>query len=156
MNTDAVPHPAHKVLYVDDNSVNVLLMSAIFDRIPDVELVTAECARSALEQARGLYPSLLLLDLRLPDLHGAELLRLLRRVPGCEQVPAIAVTAEQGYNGATSGFDGLWLKPFDVNGAIERIQQLLAQPAAPRSAPPAPDFPQLTTPALAARIAAHF
>lgn len=48
----------------------------------------------ALEAPRDLQPALLPLDLRLPDLHGSELLPLLRRMPGCEHAPAVAVTAD--------------------------------------------------------------
>lgn len=140
--------PAARVLYVEDHRVNVLLMSAIFEHIPGSELVVADSAGQALVLARGLFPSLLLLDLRLPDRDGAELLRLLRRVPGCEQVRAIAVTAEPDCDIARSGFDELWRKPFDVRRTIERIQQLLS--------PAEPEFPRLTTPALTACIAARF
>gem|GEM_PF-4012166 len=44
--------------------------------------------------ACDLYPVLLLLDLRLPDGDGRALLPMLRRIPGCETAPAVAVTAE--------------------------------------------------------------
>lgn len=144
-NTNA---PAAKVLYVEDHPVNVLLMKAIFEHVPGSELVIATNGRQALALAQDLFPSLLLLDLRLPDQHGAELLRRLRRVPGCEKVCAIAVTAEHDHDIAGSGFDELWRKPFDVHHTLERIQKLL---------PPAGlEFPPLTAPALAACIAAWF
>ena len=86
------------VLYVEDNAVNVLIMEALFERRPGLRLVVAgtlaEALAEALEQACDLYPVLLLLDLRLPDGDGRALLPMLRRIPGCETAPAVAVTAE--------------------------------------------------------------
>ena len=71
-----------------------LLMAAILERRPELELVIATTGEEALCMAAGLHPALLLLDLGLPDCHGSRLLGLLRALPGCETVPAVAVTAD--------------------------------------------------------------
>lgn len=144
----------HKVLYVEDQPVNSLLMSALFERVPDCDLVPADCGRRALEVAQGLYPSLLLLDLRLPDIHGTELLPRLRHVHGCEQVPAVAVTAEHGFEIEGSGFDELWRKPLNLLSVLERVEGYLALAEAQRRSPlPQLEIPPLCTPALVARLA---
>ena len=146
----------HKVLYVEDQAVNALLMRALFERIPDCELVLADDGRKALEVARDLHPALLLLDLRLPDLHGSELLPLLRRVPGCEHAPAVAVTAEHDYDITRTGFDELWRKPLNLLMVIERVQCLLAPlHAQPTTALPHLELRPLTTPSLVARLVAQ-
>lgn len=112
--------PRRTVLYVEDHPVNVLLMNAIFERRPALQLVTATTGEQALCIAAGLYPALLLLDLRLPDCHGRHLLPLLRQVPGCDTPPAVAVTADTDFDLEGSGFDALWLKPL-------RLDQVLAE-----------------------------
>jgi CheY-like chemotaxis protein len=156
MRPDAPTSPHHKVLYVEDQAVNTMLMSALFERIPGCELVLAECGSQALERARDLYPALLLLDLRLPDMHGSQLLPQLRRVPGCEHVPAIAVTAEHEFDIARGGFDELWRKPLNLLRVLERVEGYLALATAQRKALLRPaQMPLLTTPDLVARIAAQ-
>ncbi len=145
----------HKILYVEDQAVNTLLMIALFERVPDCELVLADSGSLALEQARELNPALLLLDLRLPDMHGSELLPHLRRVPGCEHVPAVAVTAEHDFDIARSGFDEMWRKPLNLVRVLERVEAYLALATAQRNAlQHSPHLPLLTTPALVARLAA--
>jgi CheY-like chemotaxis protein len=154
MHTSSSSCLPHKVLYVEDQVVNALLMRALFERIPDCELVLADNGRRALEVARGLHPALLLLDLRLPDLHGSELLPLLRRVPGCEHAPAMAVTAEHEYDITGTGFDEMWRKPLNLLKVIERVQCLLAPPhAQTATTSPHLELRPLTTPALLARLA---
>jgi CheY-like chemotaxis protein len=136
MQRAAISCSRHKVLYVEDHAVNALLMSALFERIAHGELVVADCARTALAVARDLYPALLMIDLRMPDLHGSELLPLLRRVPGCEHVPAVAVTAEHNDDVVGAGFDELWRKPLDLPNVIARVEVFLAQAAARRCPSP--------------------
>lgn len=144
----------HKVLYVEDQPVNALLMGALFERVPDCDLVVADCGRAALDVVQGLYPSLMLLDLRLPDIHGSELLPRLRRMPGCEHVTAVAVTAEHGFEIAGSGFDELWRKPLNLLTVLERVEGHLAVAAAQWRMPLQHlEMPPLTTPALVAHLA---
>jgi len=146
----------HKVLYVEDHAVNAMLMSALFERVPEGELVLADCGAQALERAQHLHPALLLLDLRLPDIHGSQLLALLRQVPGCEHVPAVAVTAENAFDLTRSGFDELWRKPLNLLTVLERVQAHLARATAQRNPPQHQlQMPLLTTPALVVQIAAQ-
>ena len=117
------------VLYVEDHPVNVLLMSALLHHRPALELVVATTGEQAMCIAANLRPALLLLDLGLPDCHGSELLPLLRRLPGCEVAPAVAVTAENGFEIEGSGFDELWPKPLDLQRVLQRIDTLIAAPS---------------------------
>ena len=132
-----------QVLYVEDQPVNAMLMSALFERIPGCRLQLAACGRDALAIARTLRPALLLLDLRLPDMNGAELLRL---VPGCEFAPAVAVTAEHDFDHIAAGFDELWRKPLALLDVVERVEALVALPQAQSL--------QLDTPAFMLQYAA--
>lgn len=118
------------VLYVEDHPINALLMAAILERRPQLELVIATSGREALRMAEGLEPVLLLLDLGLPDCHGIQLLGWLRDTPGCHTPPAVAVTADVTFEIRNSGFCELWTKPLNVEKVLARLDALTA--AAPQ------------------------
>jgi len=123
------------VLYVEDHPVNVLLMQTVFELRPELDLVVVVDGMSAMAAAANLQPSLLLLDLRLPDCHGTELLERMRKVAGWEQIPAIAVTAEAEFMPAGTSFCDVWHKPLRVPTLLTRLDRVIA-PKAPRGMPP--------------------
>lgn len=127
----------HVALYVEDEPINVMLMQALFERRPQWELVVATTGEEARRLPADRVPSLLMLDLRLPDCHGTDLLPELRRRPGWHIPPAVAVTAEYGFEAAGTGFDEVWAKPLDLAAVLTRLDQLLVvAPTPQRSAPP--------------------
>jgi CheY-like chemotaxis protein len=120
------------VLYVEDHPVNALLMAAIFERRPQLDLTIATSGEEALRLARDMQPALLLLDLSLPDCHGSELLQRLRALPGYEALPAIAVTAHADFPIEGTSFCELWPKPLHLEKVLTRLDALTgARPAAP-------------------------
>jgi CheY-like chemotaxis protein len=127
------------VLYIEDHPTNVHLMQALFKRRPQLNLVVAEDGAAARRIARQIQPALLLVDLRLPDCHGSELLEDLRQIDGWAELPAVAVTAEAGFAMAGTSFCEIWPKPLDLAHVLERLDHLLANRAlfAP---PPSPEF----------------
>lgn len=136
MNRDHKDDVRKVVLYVEDHPVNVVLMQALIDRLKGLELVVAQDGGEALRVAADLRPALILLDLRLPDCRGSELLPLLRQVPGCESAPAVAVTAEDDFNIQGTGFGELWTKPMNVSRVLQRLGALTAaSPDTPAACP---------------------
>jgi CheY-like chemotaxis protein len=123
-----------QVLYVEDQDINVQLMRAALRTRCDVDIVVATNVHGALALAPTLQPSLLLLDLRLPDGHGTELLHALRDMPNCRDVPAIAVTSELGFDAKAAGFDDLWPKPMSLREVSARFDRLVPQALPPATA----------------------
>ena len=76
-----------KVLYIEDNLLNLRLVERILDDHPGIELITAMQGRLGFELAREHQPELVLLDLHLPDINGDEVLRQLRDDPADRQHP---------------------------------------------------------------------
>ena len=113
------------VLYVEDHPVNAILMQTVFELRPQLELVVAVDGAGALAAARHLQPALLLLDLRLPDCHGVDLLARLREFPGWRNIPAIAVTAEAEFMPGGTGFVDVWHKPLHVHTLLDRLDRAL-------------------------------
>jgi CheY-like chemotaxis protein len=73
---------------------------------------------------------LLLLDMHLPDMGGAELLARLRGEGGLVHVPAIAVSAdampEDLLEAQAAGFVDYWTKPLDVTRIAPTLRALMA------------------------------
>ncbi|NDY92911.1 hybrid sensor histidine kinase/response regulator [Ideonella livida] len=113
------------VLYVDDGPLNLVLIQAVAAQASAWRLACAADGAEALALAAQEPPHLLLLDLSLPDMDGATLLRQLRALPGLAQVPAVAVSAHDRTHAQALGlaqpFDHYWTKPLD----LARVRQAL-------------------------------
>jgi PAS domain S-box-containing protein len=119
-----------KVLYVEDNPVNMKLMVAIVQRVACVEIRIAPSAENGLQQAQAWLPSVILLDINLPGMNGDEAIAHFRAIPGYTQCqPTIyAVTAnvleEQVAHYNECGFDDIIAKPFDIAQIIQRLEAM--------------------------------
>jgi DNA-binding response OmpR family regulator len=129
------PLPDRTVLYVEDHPVNVLLMQALFTKRPYARLVVATDGESGLRSALAEPPELLLLDLRLPDCHGTELLQRMRQHSVLADVPAVAVTAEDRAWLAHRAFVEVWHKPLDLRSTLLRLDFLLDRRRVQRAQP---------------------
>jgi signal transduction histidine kinase/CheY-like chemotaxis protein len=129
--TQATQLASGTVLYVEDDEVNVALMSAVLGLRPHIELHIANDIASALKVATQSRPDLLLLDMHLPDGNGIDLLSALRKLPGLQAVPAIMVSAgahsEDLQLARTGGFVSYWTKPLDVNAVLAALDSMLGQ-----------------------------
>jgi len=119
----------HRVLYVEDNEVNALLMRAMLARLPGVQFEHTVSPLQAIEMARAARPDLLLLDIQLPEIDGFELLRRLRTDPAMGHVPAIAVSAgampADIERALQAGFAAYLTKPLDLSELLHAVQQHL-------------------------------
>lgn len=80
------------VLVVDDNEDNLVLLTFLVEQF-DCICITATNGQMALELAESYLPTLILLDIMLPDLDGIEVISRLRKNPLTRIIPIIAVTA---------------------------------------------------------------
>ena len=138
---DQHAEPTRTVLYVEDHPVNVLLMQALFAKRPQLRLMVATDGEEGLRMAIDERPELLLLDLRLPDCHGVDLLQRMREVEHLRHVPAVAVTAEGMSDLTSQGFREIWHKPMDMRTTLVRLDWILAQPDIERAQAVATEVP---------------
>jgi two-component system phosphate regulon response regulator OmpR len=113
------------VLLIDDDVELVRLLAQLFAR-EGIALHSAATGRAGLQAAHP-PPSLVLLDLMLPDMHGKEVFRLLReREP---DLPVIMLTAKgdplDRVIGLELGADDYVPKPFDPRELIARVRTVL-------------------------------
>lgn len=122
------PELRGRVLAVEDNPVNAVLLQSFFAWRPGVELRIAASAAEALEMAREAAPDLLLLDLFLPDRPGLELLRELRDTQGLS-TPCIILSASAMPSDVEAareaGIDLYLTKPLDVDRLLHAVDTLL-------------------------------
>jgi CheY-like chemotaxis protein len=112
-----------RVLVVDDDIDTARSLSYLFD----VWGCKAEYAINgivALSIAQRLLPQIVILDLKLPDAHGAQISRQLRANPAMRQARIIAITgsskSEDRERALAAGCDEVLLKPVPIQ-QLERL-----------------------------------
>ncbi|WP_343633821.1 response regulator [Roseateles sp.] len=116
------------VLYVEDDRINIVLMEEVFRLMPDWTLHVAETGAQALEMLPRVMPTLVLMDMNLPDMNGLQLMAKLRADERLAPLRCIALSADvmddQRQRARDAGFKDYWLKPIDVRqlrAALERL-----------------------------------
>jgi DNA-binding response OmpR family regulator len=114
-----------KVLVVDDEP-DYLRIAARMAAKAGCAVATAPDALSGLAMAEEDPPSLILLDVGLPDISGFEAARRLRKVQALAKVPIIFFTVRSELDmvseGLKLGAAGYVLKPFDPDELLHRIK----------------------------------
>lgn len=120
-----------RVLYVDDEDDirEVAAMSLELD--PAIEVLACSSGQQALEEAARWRPSVILLDVMMPDMDGPGTLELLRATPETSAIPVIFITARaqqseiEGF--MALGAVGVIPKPFDPMDLAQRVRNLIGR-----------------------------
>ncbi len=82
------------ILYVEDDLANYHLLERILELRKHLKLVSAIQGSMAMDLAREHKPSLILLDLNLPDMTGEVLMKKLKAEPATADIPIVIITGE--------------------------------------------------------------
>jgi len=83
------------ILYIEDNFSNLELIEQILEtHRPLIKLVTNKYGENAVQFAIDYKPDLILLDLNLPDIHGKEVMRLLKAESRTTEIPVVILSAD--------------------------------------------------------------
>jgi len=113
------------ILVVEDNARNMALLRDVL-QATGYRTLQASTGREALALAAAHQPSVVLMDIRLPDMDGMEALRLLRTNERTASIAVLAVTAQAMAGDRerflAAGFDGYLSKPIDVDTLLAAVR----------------------------------
>jgi two-component system cell cycle response regulator DivK len=122
------PGPA-TILVIEDNALNLKLVRDVLAHA-GYRIVEATTGEEGVRLASEVRPDLVLMDLQLPGIDGAEALRQLRATVD-STMPVVAVTAfamdEDRAQAERDGFDGYLRKPISVRALPEQVRQILGR-----------------------------
>ncbi|WP_287153201.1 response regulator [Candidatus Solincola tengchongensis] len=120
------------VLYIDDSAVERSIVRRLLEG-GGFQVFTAEKPEEGLEIAEKVRPDVILLDLHLEGARGCDLAEHLRKMPGLEDVPIVAISAslrEEERPGVLENFDGYIQKPVDVDLLPRMVREFMVRGAA--------------------------
>jgi signal transduction histidine kinase len=114
-----------RVLLIDDDDLMVAHVRRILERA-GFDFYSAQSARSGFELATGIRPDVILIDMVMPDMHGTDLLQMMRRNELLKTVPVIMLSGQADEAARIAalgeGADDFVLKPFSAKDLVARIE----------------------------------
>lgn len=127
---DQLESGKRRVLVVDDDEAIVDMFVDLLERDGRFEVQTASTGYEAGILTEQFRPDILLLDFKLPDINGTAVCRTIRSNPNYEHIKIICISGvadpDEVNELRSSGADEFIRKPFDINGVISRMSELLS------------------------------
>ena len=133
MNNEPQDKPKRRIVYIEDDSEMIDLVSMILNRRGFV-VKGATGSRNGIDLVQEEQPDLVLLDLMMPDMDGWEVYQQLRLNELTRQVPVIIITAKAQPIDRVLGLhiikvDDYITKPFRPQELVDSIERVLARAA---------------------------
>jgi DNA-binding response OmpR family regulator len=126
------PASAPTILVVDDEP-NIVELARLYLRSEGYQVESARDGREALEKIAAIHPSLVVLDLMMPEIDGWEVTRRLRQSDA--RTPIIMLTAKgddaDKIIGLDMGADDYLAKPFNPRELVSRVKAVLRRTLEP-------------------------
>lgn len=134
----------HLLIVEDDLDLSEMIGS--YFRVLNYEVLTAAWASEALKIADETRLSLIMLDIRLPDIDGFELCRQLRENRKTQDVPILFLTEKRDrvdkLHGLELGVVDYITKPFDIQELGLRVRNAITRSNQPTQTNPITDLPE--------------
>jgi CheY-like chemotaxis protein len=102
-----------RVLIIDDNEIERYALRQ-FLSASRYEVIEATGGYDGLRLARQTHPDVIFLDLMMPDVHGFEVLKMLKAIEDTRQIPVVVFTSQRLESAEdrerTAGADALLMK----------------------------------------------
>ncbi len=119
----------YKLLYVEDNPANKMLIEKVVGRVKGAEFLWAENAEDGIKMARDKQPDVIVMDINLPGMNGIEALQVLQGIAETRDIPIIALSAnampQDIERGMKAGFLRYLTKPIDINLFLKAVDGAL-------------------------------
>ncbi len=127
---DNPDRPQPKVLLVEDNMVNRLIVNKLFSARSKLLLLEAETAEDGIVLAKSEKPDLILMDINLPGMDGYEALKVLKKDAETSHIKVVALSANamtgDDAKGRAAGFDDYLTKPINVQNLFSVIDKMIS------------------------------
>jgi CheY-like chemotaxis protein len=116
------------ILAVEDNPVGLRVLRHVLQR-KNFQVVCATSGREAIDAAKAQKVDLILMDLQMPDINGLEASAAIRKLPGYQETPILALTAN--YSDQTkeqclaAGMQAFLSKPVDAHELWSAVSRYL-------------------------------
>lgn len=122
------PGGAPRILLAEDDTEARMVMRQTLER-RGFEVLEAADGRQAIDAARRSRPDLLVLDLRMPGVHGRDVIRILRKHAATSTLPIVVVSGSaserQSLESLVLGANVFLAKPADTDALVADINRLL-------------------------------
>lgn len=116
--------PSGKILLVEDHPLNFVLVRDLLEHA-GFDVLHAATGEAALAAANAERPDLVLMDVRLPDMDGLEVTRLLKAAPETRDLRIVVLTAHAMRvdieRARAHGCDGFITKPIDPKTFVAEV-----------------------------------
>ena len=120
-----------KVLYIEDNPINMSLVETALESYPGITLLKASTGQEGIRIARAEQPDLVLLDMHLPDIGGLEVVRALNEDIANRQLRVTLLTADtlsmDIVKAMSLGAYEYWLKPINMSTFDAALKRALSR-----------------------------
>jgi two-component system, chemotaxis family, chemotaxis protein CheY len=127
----------HRILIVDDSATIRKMVRACLRPLGSAEFIEASNGLEAIEQIALDPVGLIILDLNMPDMHGVDVLRFLRKHERSRSVPVVVLTTRGDDSSRdtamAAGATQYLTKPFSPDVLLAAARELLG-PDAPVAA----------------------
>jgi two-component system KDP operon response regulator KdpE len=122
-----------KILIVDDDKNFIdTLEDGLKLKSVEAEVTVANSAREALDELAEYVPSVMILDIQLPDMHGVEFLKVIRESARLKDVPVVFISARytepaDRSEAMLAGAGAFFSKPVDIDELWKEMKYLLGR-----------------------------
>jgi CheY-like chemotaxis protein len=118
-------HGKH-ILVVEDHEFMGKLLVDVLKHYDHASL--ARSGKQALDEIQRRAPSVVLLDVSLPDMNGLELVKMMRQTKEMSSIPILAMSAsaDEKSKCLEAGCNGFILKPFDIDHLLSELSAQVA------------------------------
>lgn len=134
ISVNRAPRPGTVILVAEDHLDSRDALKTLLEAL-GYEVVVANDGRQAVARALDLHPSLILMDVMMPDMDGLDATRALRKEAEMGDVPILALTALEGARERVleAGCDDYVTKPIDLPAFLKKLERWLAVGRQPTS-----------------------
>jgi CheY-like chemotaxis protein len=120
-----------KILYIEDDVENVTMLQRIVE-FNGYDFISAESGYDGIEKAKIEKPQIILVDMKLPDITGVEIIKILRNLDELKSnngficsIFAVSGNFAEDIKGIESAeFDGYLVKPFDIDELLQNLKKI--------------------------------